>query len=429
MAGQISKCLCQPQVNKFTLKVSLYFTITMAIIITFMMLTSNEQVDNIPNEASEESTASSNLSPKLYNFIPVPQAKEVNSTEAVDSGTLRILFWTKWCKNNWWFLPNTSVVNCGGFKCQYTTDKALADVSDALVFYVHGWRIYSGNATVESVHPKSRNPKQYWIGHYQGPPSQGDFDDLEKLNNIYNLSSSYNDKADIRSPYGDCYQLNHSETLKSNYASGKTGLASWFVTHCNTENGRKQFVIELKKYMTVNVYGGCKDTQLGSLGKPCDTNQINLINCDDARDTMNSHKFYLAFENTNCVNYITEKVYKILEPHMTTVPIIMSGVNNLKKLLPPKSYIDVNDFSSAKSLAIYLLHLDKNDELYNEYFAWRSSYRCILNWIPCTFCKGFHEINGRQNTLLSDARAIFGKQENCEKPVPGYKGRHGSIRV
>ena len=47
---------------------------------------------------------------------------------------------------------------------------------------------------------------------------------------------------------------------------------------------------------------------------------------------------------------------------MTTVPIIIN-------LLPPKSYIDVNDFSSAKELAEYLLHLDKNDDLYNEYFA------------------------------------------------------------
>ena len=70
---------------------------------------------------------------------------------------------------------------------------------------------------------------------------------------------------------------------------------------------------------------------------------------------------------------------------MTTVPIIMNGVDNLQNLLPPKSYIDVDDFSSAKELAEYLIRLDRNADLYNEYFSWRSSYRCILNWIPCSF--------------------------------------------
>ena len=40
---------------------------------------------------------------------------------------------------------------------------------------------------------------------------------------------------------------------------------------------------------------------------------------------------------------------------------------------PLKSYIHIDEFSSAKELAEYLHILDKNDELYNSYFKWKST--------------------------------------------------------
>jgi len=40
---------------------------------------------------------------------------------------------------------------------------------------------------------------------------------------------------------------------------------------------------------------------------------------------------------------------------------------------PLKSYIHIDEFSSAKELAEYLHILDKNDELYNSYFKWKNT--------------------------------------------------------
>lgn len=40
---------------------------------------------------------------------------------------------------------------------------------------------------------------------------------------------------------------------------------------------------------------------------------------------------------------------------------------------PLRSYLHVDEFSSAKELAEYLHLLDKNDELYNSYFKWKST--------------------------------------------------------
>ena len=344
-------------------------------------------------------------------YLTFPKAKKVDIKYSIDKTTLRILFWTRWLFKRWWYLPPTSLVNCGDVKCQYTHEKSMYNVSHALLFFFHP--VVYRNMSNESFFPSHRNAKQYWIAQFHGPPTYISFDSemMTSMNNVFNLSSTYYHKADVRTVHGECNKAIDSETIQSNYATGKKGLVSWFVSHCVTPNRRESYVKELTRYIPVNVYGGC--TQLGSQGTLCKNSRENNQNCDDARDTMNSYKFYLAFENSNCMDYITEKVYKVLEPHMTTVPIIMSGECNLEQLLPPKSYINVNSFSSVKELASYLLELDKNDKLYNEYFAWRSSYTCVLNWWPCSFCRAFHENYGRENTLLTDVHPVFGL-ENCK---------------
>ena len=44
---------------------------------------------------------------------------------------------------------------------------------------------------------------------------------------------------------------------------------------------------------------------------------------------------------------------------MPVVPIVMGG-GNFSRDLPPKSYIDVNDFETVKALADYLKYLINN---------------------------------------------------------------------
>ncbi|XP_014678780.1 PREDICTED: LOW QUALITY PROTEIN: glycoprotein 3-alpha-L-fucosyltransferase A-like, partial [Priapulus caudatus] len=93
-----------------------------------------------------------------------------------------------------------------------------------------------------------------------------------------------------------------------NYAQGKTGLVSCFVSHCVTDNKREHYVGKLHKFVSVDIYGGCR-----SQHKEC--RRIRGIKFQPAKDTcmidMISHyKFYLAFENSNCREYITEKFWE-----------------------------------------------------------------------------------------------------------------------
>ncbi|ELU04046.1 hypothetical protein CAPTEDRAFT_80587, partial [Capitella teleta] len=75
------------------------------------------------------------------------------------------------------------------------------------------------------------------------------------------------------------------------------------------------------------------------------------------------YKFYLAFENSFCNNYYTEKLTKLNS--VDTIAVVM-GLVNYSSVLTPGTFIDVRDFPSVKALTDHLKYLDNNDTAYNE---------------------------------------------------------------
>ncbi|VDO08584.1 unnamed protein product [Rodentolepis nana] len=62
------------------------------------------------------------------------------------------------------------------------------------------------------------------------------------------------------------------------------------------------------------------------------------------------------------------------------VPIVLGAYKeDYENVLPPHSYINVDDFDSIQELAEYLQFLDKNDTAYAQYFAWTKHGRIIVN--------------------------------------------------
>lgn len=73
---------------------------------------------------------------------------------------------------------------------------------------------------------------------------------------------------------------------------------AWFVSNCGARNGRLNYAKELQKHIGVDIYGSCGTKRCPrSQAKSC----FDLLNKE--------YKFYLAFENSNCKDYITEKFF------------------------------------------------------------------------------------------------------------------------
>ena len=108
------------------------------------------------------------------------------------------------------------------------------------------------------------------------------------------------------------------------------------------------------------------------------------------------YKFYLALDNSLCLEYITEKFFVM--SHYNVVPIVFDLHENFKRLAPTKSYINALDFASVKDLADYLKLLDTNDDLYSQYFEWKN-YFSVHSWKDpaslyrglCRLCSILHE--------------------------------------
>ena len=89
------------------------------------------------------------------------------------------------------------------------------------------------------------------------------------------------------------------------------------------------------------------------------------------KDIVQKYKFYIIMENSNCKDYVTEKLGAAIIS--SAVPIVFSvdGIPNYDRYLPPHSYINAADFQSARKLAEYLKYVGANETLYNEYLWYK----------------------------------------------------------
>ena len=142
----------------------------------------------------------------------------------------------------------------------------------------------------------------------------------------------------------------------------------WYVSNCNVKY-RNKYGTDLKKAgISIDKYGRC------GVKDPCQNNP-NVTKC--TRQMFLKYKFYLAFENSLCEDYISEKTWKSLKEGM--LPIVMGpSIKNYEQLLPPNSFLHVSNFSNTEELASYIKYLDTDDETYMRYHLWRELYQVVI---------------------------------------------------
>ncbi|ESO93199.1 hypothetical protein LOTGIDRAFT_175583 [Lottia gigantea] len=209
----------------------------------------------------------------------------------------------------------------------------------------------------------TRKPKngQIWIFAVFESPM---FSYSQEFNNAIlkdkiNWTMTYRHDSDIPAPYGIVKKISGQSKNYTKIMAEKTKLAAQVVSHCSTPSLRERYVKSLQKYISVTVYGRCGPEKQGSK----DTNLFQKIE--------KSYKFYLAFENSLCRDYVTEKFF--IRQNSSIVPIVR-GDGNYQHFYPNNSYIDVRDFKSISDLAKYIQYLDRNDTAYIEYLKAKENY-------------------------------------------------------
>uniref|UniRef100_A0A182T609 Fucosyltransferase n=1 Tax=Anopheles maculatus TaxID=74869 RepID=A0A182T609_9DIPT len=204
-----------------------------------------------------------------------------------------------------------------------------------------------------------------------------------KYPDVFNWTATYRKDSDIVAPYEKWEYFDpriRQVEQDRNYALNKTRKVAWFVSNCGARNGRLQYAHELQKYIQVDIYGACGTFKCSrSTAERC----FEILDRD--------YKFYLAFENSNCKDYITEKFF-VNALTRNVLPIVMGArPEDYEASSPQKSYIHVDEFGSPKELAEYLHLLDRNDELYNSYFKWKGTGEFINTYYWCRVCAMLHD--------------------------------------
>ncbi|ELT94484.1 hypothetical protein CAPTEDRAFT_178673 [Capitella teleta] len=294
---------------------------------------------------------------------------------------------------------------CPVTDCRLTGDMEEAASADAILFE-------GSIAEPTRLLHKARPPGQIWVLFFLESPfhTMG----LKEYYGKVNYTATYRRDSTIVTPYERWVQHRNLSSLPSspskNYAEGKTKQVAWFVSNCGDKNGRLLYAKELQKYIGVDIYGQCGDKQCPR-GEPRCTNMLR-----------NDYKFYLAFENSNCQDYITEKLYWNAYQN-DIIPIVMGARSeDYRKTAPPGSYIHVDSFASPRALADYLSLLDKDDSLYNQYFRWKNTGEFIDTKWWCRLCAMVHQpfIDHHQQTV-TDLDSWWRGPGVCVAPKKGQR--------
>ncbi|XP_046577828.1 alpha-(1,3)-fucosyltransferase C-like isoform X1 [Haliotis rubra] len=267
---------------------------------------------------------------------------------------------------NWLRMGEVGLKDCP-VDCILTDDVSHIQTADALIFYAVG---YYGTIPVRKL-------GQVWVFFSLESPTyslSGSFGQPGWHGQI-NWTMTYRSDSDIWYPYGRVNR--RKDLLTKNYtalAVKKTKQAAWVVSHCSTYSKREEFVQMLKQHVRVDTFGGCGTLPCGNEGS---------YECFQM--LTNDYKFYMSLENTMCSDYVTEKLFRTIMA-ADIVPVVR-GSADYTKYMPPKSYINADDFSTVAELGKYLNYLDTNTTAYVEYLQWKKYYFVVEKPNPtCEIC-------------------------------------------
>jgi glycoprotein 3-alpha-L-fucosyltransferase len=127
-----------------------------------------------------------------------------------------------------------------------------------------------------------------------------------RVDNIFNWTATYRQDSTIPIPYDKWSPFDKDRAsnirpyvhVRDHASITKTKLAAIFMSNCESANNRLRYITEITSYIAVDVYGSCGN-------KSC--SRDNHDKCLEM--LQKEYKFYLAFENANCPEYITEKLF------------------------------------------------------------------------------------------------------------------------
>ena len=318
----------------------------------------------------------------------------------------------------YWYNPppyltnRPDALNCKFHSCKYknckmTFSNTSAAKSDVVLF--------DGRKLAENL-TFARSRDQIWVFAAHEPPlsymEQGGWWTKSHWRHSFNWTMTYDKTiADIFLPYGeiikkDTYNDRDFKAITLQKSKGAIMVSS----RCKTASYREVYMSKLRQSVDVVVLGVC--------GTPwsCGKRYIH----DDCFKILNrTYKYFLAFENSFCRQYFTEKFYDNF--NYDVIQIVRGGLkNDTNALFPTGTYISTDDFKSAGALGDFLRKLSWSVDDYstflrekNKYYS--PGYKWVYQRAMCDLCDRLNNIS-KYKKIIPDMVKLFYEKDPCRDP-------------
>lgn len=324
----------------------------------------------------------------------------------------KILMWTPFFGGWGWLEDAISVTaNCSNI-CEVTRDRSELESSNAVLFHANDvWTQFGIVATIYNPlieFPTYRDPSQVWVMWSMEPMC---YMWGEIPPHTFNWTVLYRRDSTIYMPFSlGTYTRKSEQEIKAmpkpkseaNHFASKTKMAVIQVSNCKDQARRYRIIRELSKYIEVDEFGACSGNVICKKGIP-------TFEC--GQRYFKPYKFYLAFENTFCRDYLSEKYWYALNRHQ--IPVIAATEVTLE-MAPPKSYLNVYDFPTIKDLADRMIEISNNETLFNSFFEWENYYNHGGEHPFCQLCQRLHEKQPAQSYFDIEG---WISDDSCSKPT------------
>ena len=303
-------------------------------------------------------------------YIPIGRESysPMFSDDSTQTSRLKvILLWSDfYLRSNKQWPTKLGRISCGEHQCRLSDDRSQYEKSSALVFHHRSKWLKQLPTT------RPRRQDQVWVLYnresaWWGPKGQ----ELDPANGLINWTMGLRKDNDIFIPTATVTEGKFLDGFdpNRNYSENKPNDVAVLMSTCSRSAGKGYN--ERQNYLNLLTSNGLNVHHYGKCGMRCG----NDVKCGEILKT---YKFYLAFENSICDDYISEKPYSNAL-RLGTVPIIMSGANLTDtRVLPPGSFIDARQFSNSSQLVQYVIRVARNPQLYNKFFEWRNKWTFMI---------------------------------------------------
>ena len=397
-------------------KLSRCFLVLVCSALIFIMLLTKLQV------GVDIITQNTPLRPRHNSLVPSGELVYEESSEFVSKG-MKTIYQVDSASVRARFLGYYHEKDINFDDCEYsncivrvTSNPYDAYGADLVMLYQH----YSTNTNksfmeaVQQVHERAEQDglPTVWMINGNEPPSIG-LHHWKDFINTFDGAVSYGRNNLVYRPYGRVIPpTNHTHRGRPiNYAANKTKGAFAYVSDCkNRGYERVELMKKLGQFIDVDVFGGCTKVI------PCKKKRGSYLGC--IQDLHSDYHFYLAWENSLCQDYITEKFWKVLKGDGYYIPVALGGLSTeeYNAVAPPNSFLHFYNFSSIEQLGKYMKTLIQDHSAFNRYHDWRSLYDIDLGpSSSCKFCEmaNFPTKYKRRNSNI--AKKYNDRRVNCRK--------------